>query len=295
MFLCYLDESGTPDIGKGTSHFVILGFCIQAVYWRGQDAQIAAAKLRYGLEEQEIHTGWMTRRYLEQERIPGFRGMDWPARRRAVEQERTAALLRAAALKAKASLHEIKKNFRKTQAYVHLTRDERLELLRLLADIIGNWGACRLFAEAIDKRAFGVQPPTTPPLEEGFGQVVTRFHRFLETREPGAIGLLIQDNNPTAARRLTELMREFHRRGTMFTNIPQIVETPFLVDSKLTATVQLADLCAYATRRFFEKGETDLFDRIYSRFDRSRDRLVGLRHYTGQTACDCRVCADRGR
>jgi hypothetical protein len=295
MFLCYIDESGSADLGKGTSHFVLLGFCIQAAYWRGQDAQIATTKRRYGLEAHEIHTGWMTRRYLEQERIPNFGDLDWPTRRHEVEKARTASLLRAAAIKGKAALEELKKNFRKTRPYVHLTRDERFSLLRELANIIGTWGACRLFAEAIDKRAFRIQAPATPPLEEAFQQVVTRFHRFLETRQPDAIGLIIQDNNPTAARRLTDLMRVFHQRGTMFTQIPHIVETPFFVDSRLTSTVQLADLCAYATRRFFENGEIDLFDRIYPRFDGSGVRLVGIRHYTGQTTCACRVCTDRGR
>lgn len=295
MFLCYLDESGSPELGRGTSHFVLLGFCIQAIYWRGQDAQIAAVKRQYGLENEEIHTGWMTRRYLEQERIAGFAAMDWAARRAAVEQERRATLLRVAALKGPQAVQEMRKNYRKTAAYVHLTRDERFALLRELADIVGSWGACRLFAEATDKRTFQAQPPRRPPLEEGFEQVVTRFHHFLAAMGRDAIGLLIQDNNPTAARRLTELMRGFHRAGTMFTNIPQIVETPFFVDSRLTSTVQLADLCAYATRRFFENGETDLFDRIYPRFDRSGTRLVGIRHYTGQNICNCRVCADRLR
>lgn len=295
MFLCYLDESGVPEVGAGTSHFVLLGFSIQATYWRGQDGQISEAKQRYGLENCEIHTGWMTRRYWEQERIPGFSGMDWPARRRAVEQERQASLLRIAALKGHSAVTEIRKNHRKTQPYTHLTRDERQELLRELADIIGDWGACRLFAEAIDKTTFGGQAPRNPPLEEAFAQVVSRFHRFLETRGRDAVGLIIHDNNPTASLRLTELMRVFHQRRTMFTQIPQIVETPFFVDRRLTSTVQLADLCAYATRRFFENGETDLFDRIYPRFDRSGQRLVGMRHYTGQATCDCKVCVDRGR
>lgn len=168
MFLCYLDESGTSDSRAGTTHFVLLGFCIQATYWRSQDAQIWAVKRAYGVEGEEIHTGWMTRRYLEQERIPGFAAMDWDARRRAVEQERVGTLLRVAALKGKAALDETKKNFRKTRPYVHLTRDERFALLRQLADIIGNWGACRLFAEAIDKRVFQFQPPSNPPFGRSF-------------------------------------------------------------------------------------------------------------------------------
>jgi len=90
-------------------------------------------------------------------------------------------------------------------------------------------------------------------------------------------------------------MREFHRAGTLWSAIDNIIETPLFVDSQLTSMVQIADICAYVTRRFFEKGETALFDVIYDRFDRKRERLVGLRHYTGMQRCLCRVCGDHGR
>lgn len=66
-------------------------------------------------------------------------------------------------------------------------------------------------------------------------------------------------------------------------------------NSQLTSMVQIADLCTYATRRFFEKGDAPLFDKIYPRFDRNRGVLVGLRHYTGAQVCTCRVCLDHGR
>lgn len=66
------------------------------------------------------------------------------------------------------------------------------------------------------------------------------------------------------------MMRHFHERGTRWTTqIPLLVETPLFVDSKLTSMVQMADVCAYATRRFCEKVETDLFDRIFWRFQRA--------------------------
>jgi hypothetical protein len=57
----------------------------------------------------------------------------------------------------------------------------------------------------------------------------------------------------------------------------------------------MADLCAYAVRRFFENGETKLFDRVYGRVHRSGVRLVGMRHFTGPLPCDCRVCRDHRR
>ena len=67
------------------------------------------------------------------------------------------------------------------------------------------------------------------------------------------------------------------------------------VDSELTSMVQLADLCAYAVRRFFEKGETNLFNKIKPRIDRNHGKLVGLRHFTSKHQCKCQVCVGHGR
>jgi len=293
MFLCYIDESGIPELNSGTTHFILLGLAIEVWDWREQDREVEVFKGRYGLEGVEIHTGWMARRYLEQERTAGFDRLGREDRRRAVRRERDATILRKAALKGETAVRETRKNFRKTDPYIHLTQGERMDCLRGLADLIGSWGHARLFAEATDKRAFGSTPPRVPPREEGFTQLVTRFQMFLQRQaDRRAVGILVHDNNLTAELRLTRLMRRFHEIGTMWTTIDRIVETPFFVDSQLTGGVQLADLCAYATRRFFENNETDLFDRIYPRFDRSGGRVVGIRHYTGSRVCTCRVCVE---
>src|SRR5208337_866150 len=128
-----------------------------------------------------------------------------------------------------------------------------------LADLIGSWGNTRLFSESIDKTSFGLTPPTIPPREEAFTQVVDRFERYLAgIGGQQTIGLLAHDHDDTSADRLTQLMRHFHAGGTMWNRITHIIETPFFVDSRLTVGVQLADLCAYAIRRFCENGETDL-------------------------------------
>jgi len=79
----------------------------------------------------------------------------------------------------------------------------------------------------------------------------------------------------------------------MWTQQTRIIETPLFVDSRLTGMIQMADVCAYATRRFFEYNETDLFNRICHRFDRiPAGSVVGIRHYTGVFNCKCRVCLD---
>ncbi|HZL17552.1 MAG TPA: DUF3800 domain-containing protein [Polyangia bacterium] len=107
--------------------------------------------------------------------------------------------------------------------------------------------------------------------------------------------MLVHDQNQTASKNLTALMRSFHSQGTTYSKIPLIIETPLFVDSELTSMVQAADLVGYALRRFIENKETDLFERIYPRFDRRGQTLVGLRHYTGKSPCSCRICIDHQR
>jgi hypothetical protein len=171
-------KSGAVYTG-GTSHFVLLGLSIQGETWRTKDAEITTIKRRYGLERAEVHTGWLTRRYLEQERIAGFEAMGVADRRSAVQQARDTMLIKKAALKGPASVAEDRKNYKKTAPYIHLTLAERRQLLRDIALVVRQWDDCRLFAECTDKRTFGGVSPRTPPYEEAFEQVVTRFHQYL--------------------------------------------------------------------------------------------------------------------
>ncbi|HME01306.1 MAG TPA: DUF3800 domain-containing protein [Terriglobia bacterium] len=292
MYLCYIDESGVPEIGHGTSHFVLVGLSIEAWDWKRQDRAVTEVKKRFGLSDAEVHTGWMTRRYMEQEKIANFNTLDWPQRSLQAQRERDKQLIRVAALKGPTKAQELRKTYRKTQAYIHLTLDERMNFLRELADLIGSWGNTRLFSEAIDKTSFGGIPPTIPPREEAFTQVVDRFERYLAgIGGQQTIGLLAHDHDDTSADRLTQLMRHFHAGGTMWNRITHIIETPFFVDSRLTVGVQLADLCAYAIRRFCENGESDLFDRIYPRAHRVGGHAVGI-HYVRGKVCACTICAN---
>jgi hypothetical protein len=294
VHICYLDESGVIERGAGTSHFVLLGLAIPAETWKAKDAAVSELKARHRLGTAEIHTGWMLRKYAEQERIPRFDKLSETQRRAAVLRERTTDLNAAAARGAKQA-REVAKNHKKTVEYVHLTRDERLAVIRDVATLIGSWDDCILFADAQKKDAHDVRRKVTEIFDFAFEQVVTRFNTFLSRGSDKGFGVVVQDRNETASDRLTWLMRRFHERGTTFSTIPQIVETPLFVDSALTSMVQLADVCSYATRRFIENGERDLFERVYARFDRSTGKLVGLRHYTGKQDCACRICVDHGR
>ncbi len=286
MYFCYLDESGVVEHGASTDHFVLLGFAVPAAAWKPKDIQVNLLKAKYGLKDVEVHTAWMARDYPEQKIIPCFESLTWEERRKAVRGTRTLNLARAT----RTSNKELIKNYRKTEAYVHLTRSERYAFLRDLAQMIGAWSDVRIFCDAHSKQHLD----DVDHFRIAFEQVVTRFNTYL-TVATDDLGLLVQDNNQTVARRLTEIMRMYHQQGTLWSRIDKIVETPLFVDSELTSMVQLSDLCAYATRRYFEKDERQLFDLIRDRFDRNRDKLVGLRHFTGKTKCQCEVCLDHGR
>ncbi len=288
MYICYLDESGTAEQGSSTNHFVLLGLAIPSESWKAKDAQVAAVKAKYGLQHAEIHTAYMARDYPEQRAVPNFEALDPQARRQPVLAARTLKLARTTK---KSQTRELVKNYRKTDAYIHLTRTQRVDCLIELAKLLNSWTDVRAFADAHSKPHTRHVPDH---FDMAFEQVVTRFNTFLG-KAGNTLGILVQDNNETVSRRLTQIMRHYHAKGTVFASIDHIVETPLFVDSELTSMVQLADLCAYATRRFLEKKERALFDLIHPRFDRWHGNLVGLRHYTGSYNCRCEVCIDHGR
>jgi len=84
-------------------------------------------------------------------------------------------------------------------------------------------------------------------------------------------------------------MKKFHEDGTLWTNLKNIIETPLFVNSELTGMVQVADLCAYALRRYLENNESELFDLVFQRADRKGAMVVGIRHFS-DISCGCKIC-----
>jgi hypothetical protein len=77
MYLCYIDESGTPEIPGVSSHFVLAGVSIPIWQWRVADREVTDVLARYGLAEAELHTGWMLHSYREQSNIPNFERLEY--------------------------------------------------------------------------------------------------------------------------------------------------------------------------------------------------------------------------
>ncbi|MXZ21300.1 MAG: DUF3800 domain-containing protein [Caldilineaceae bacterium SB0665_bin_25] len=289
MDLCYIDESGTPDVPGNTTHYVLAGLSIPDQFWRQHHTQLDRIKSNYRLDDAEIHVAWMMRKYFEQSAVSGFEQMTYERRRSEVNRQRRAELFRLQKVNRK-GYKQTRKNYLKTDAYVHLTLRERRQAVTDIAKLISNWGVARLFAECIDKVHFDPTIAKRTVHEQAFEQVVSRFEQYLNNNDAG-YGLLIHDNNQTVAKKHTELMKSFLRKGTLWTQIEHIIETPMFVDSQLTSMVQLADLCAYAIRRYLENSEEELFDLVFQRAHRVGLASVGVRQFTSQ-GCSCKICTN---
>ncbi len=93
MYLCYIDESGTPDIPGNTSHYVLAALSIPVWHWRDSEKEIYSIKQKYSLQNAEIHSGWLTRKYIEKNKILNFSKLDFSQRRYEVEKYRKTELL----------------------------------------------------------------------------------------------------------------------------------------------------------------------------------------------------------
>jgi hypothetical protein len=287
-YFCYIDESGTPELPGTSTHFVLVGVAIPISEWEKADKEISTILQKYGLADAEIHTAWMLRKYREQEKISDFEKLDWKSRKSAVDRARAGELIRLRSVNAKAH-RQAKKNYSHTDAYTHLTLRERQAALHEIAALFATWQHALLFAEAIDKLHMDPAKTGRTISEQAFEQLVTRFETFLSKDcATDCLGVLIHDNNETVARKHTELMRNFHNAGTLWSKVSRIAETPLFVDSKLTRMVQIADLCSYALRRYVENGEDELFQKVFARAHSFNGKAVGVRHFTGP--CSCLIC-----
>ena len=296
MLFCYIDESGVKEIPGNSSHFVLAGIAVPVDKWKQCDAEVQSIKKKYRLQEAEIHAGWILRAYIEQTKIPNFDNLDYANRRYEIDKYRNTELLRLQTSPKNLKLYyQTKKNYQKTNQYVHLTADERKQFMQAIANLIGGWGAfSRLFAECVDKIHFNQAISPSSVDEQAFEQLVSRFEQYLQIYSKSLgdkkYGLLIHDNNQTVCKRHTALMKSFHERGTLWTTVKNIIETPLFVDSQLTSMIQIADVCSYSLRRYLEKNETELFNAIFKIADKKDGRVVGVRHFTS-IKCTCLICS----
>jgi len=279
MHLLYLDASGTPeDINCST--YVLLGLCIHEDAWHKLEAEVATVRARYELPgvPMEFHAKDFCTLIREQSKVPDFAELAPRARHDAVK-----GLLKR----------------RELLPFVHLTRAERTQLFTDLLDLVGAMDGVRLFAEAVNKSASRLTEPVNL-VRDAFAQVVSRFDRFLRyvNTRYSSHGMLIFDHEPTYREMLHREFVHYRLNGHPWGRVEYVIEQPFFVDSASVSAVQLADICAYAVRRHIEHPtqapELANMNRILHKFDRSGDKLHGIRHYCPPGSCTCRICQERG-
>ena len=124
--LCYIDESGTPEVPGTTSHYILAGLSVPIYHWKTCEDDVNAVKARYHIGECEIHTGWLIRKYPEQDQIVAFDSLPYPQRAAQVEALQRAELIRLQGNPSfQKKLKQAKKNYNQTKHYIHLTLAER--------------------------------------------------------------------------------------------------------------------------------------------------------------------------
>jgi hypothetical protein len=130
-------------------------------------------------------------------------------------------------------------------------RKDREAMIGKAISTLGGRAGIKLFAVAVDKAH--VSP--RDPIAFAFEEICNRFNLFLarmnDRRNENQKGLLVMDES-RHEKPLQMLARTFRIDGARWGHFRNLAEVPFFVDSRASRLVQLADLVAWATFRFYE-------------------------------------------
>lgn len=300
MHLLYLDASGTAELQDSSTHYVLAGVAIHESWWKSvtDAASQLISRYRHGNRPFELHAKELLDNIPEQRHIAGFEDMTYDQRRSAVEAMRTAAL---AALPGK-DKPDRRRRHNRTANVLHLTLVERIqcyeEALRLIASFEG---AC-LFCYAMDKKHLFLSHGMRDVGEEAFMQVVSRFDYLVARRNAGRIppeaSMLVIDRDDAKEDLLKRLAQRYRTEGHPYGKVEHVIEHPFFANSRENLGIQMADLVAYAVRRYIEH-QADPACRtnlriLWPRFDALGENIHGIRHYAPKS-CTCEICVGTGR
>ena len=178
-----------------------------------------------------------------------------------------------------------------------LSRTERQDMLDAVYDAIADieYPHAALFATAMHISAV---KSSEQALRDTFEDVVRRVNTFLVrlNREGNPQkGLLIIDRATGTEDKYRTLISEFRGAGAQHGFLGNIVDIPYFSQSNDTRLLQIADFCAYAVFRSYEREYHQYLNKILPQFDRRAarsPRIDGLRHIILRS-CDCRACIYR--
>jgi hypothetical protein len=294
MYLLYVDESGvTNPHPSQCRHFVMMGIAVHVGTWFALTSRVRNLKKIYALdgdtEKLELHALWLLRSFLEQSRIPRFADLSRRARYDAVQEWRRKHQEEQWPISDKKTKDREKKAFRNTEPFIHLTREERerfcLEALKIVAE---HRKGITLFGQAIDKQSL---PPAVDAAEIAFSKLIDSFETFLQNAPDNPWGMVVVDNDETQRARYTGMLQRLQQTAHHRGGVDRVIEAPFFLDSRSNSGVQVADICAYALRRYLDNGESESFSVIFPTFHRTGSGgLCGLKHLTAPD-CKCMICS----
>lgn len=179
------------------------------------------------------------------------------------------------------------------KSFSSLSEDERAELTNDMYLVIRRYKhGPILFAIDVDKRTLAIGEH---PYTRAFEELYSRFDLFLKRKfwlgDPQK-GILVFDNLSLRQRIMRQVV-EFHKFGTRWSPVENMIEAPFFLDSKITRVVQMTDFVASAVFQYYENRDDVHLGSILRKFDRERGKIHGLVHITGDRKCACIACAQR--
>ena len=166
-----------------------------------------------------------------------------------------------------------------------------MTLLGSAYEVIDKAGFPNLIVFATAMHVTAVENPHQA-LSDCLEDICQRFNTFLVRQFNAGYkdkGLLIMDRSGRDAR-IRELMAQFEREGTGRGHLGNIMDVPYFADSSHTRMLQLADLVAFASGRYFNARDDTYLRRFLTSIDRMSPtgKRVGLKHIVGPDLdCQC--------
>ncbi|MEW5986988.1 MAG: DUF3800 domain-containing protein [Chloroflexota bacterium] len=152
--------------------------------------------------------------------------------------------------------------------------DRRRAVEDILKVFLASHPSNRLFASVVKKTAVSPQDPVEVAFEQlasRFDYYLTRLHKNGDTQR----GIIIFDKS-TYESTIQSLATDFRTIGHKWGLIRNFSEVPLFLDSRASRLIQLADIIAYVTFRYYERGDSQFFSIISNRFDAEGGVVHGL-------------------
>lgn len=124
------------------------------------------------------------------------------------------------------------------------------EFVESFFDCVSGWNI-RIFAD-IMYRPLNVPPADVAFLPVQFRSQLIKINRHLELTSPDEIAVVLLDGDGRQYNNIAARYSNWVYRSRMGQSLSRIADTPYLVDSKITQGIQIADMAAYVIRTYQE-------------------------------------------